>query len=121
MLPAEPIQLPDAGDRDPSPRPLGPWLPLALLTAAFLVLTGYQTFQLVRERGKLRTVRANQEAPFQQAQRVRAQLDSIARSTLELAKQGNSGAAVIVEQLARRGITINPNAPPPAAPTAEKK
>ena len=120
MLPAEPSAPPEAGGGDRGAGPPGPWIAVALLTAAFLVLTGYQTFQLVRERGNLRTVRANQETPLQQAQRVRAQLDSIARSTLELAKQGNSGAAVIVEQLARRGITINPNAPP-AAPAVEKK
>ena len=55
--------------------------------------------------------RARQEAPIQQAGKVRAQLDSIAKRTLELAQQGDAGAATIVEELARRGVTINPSAP----------
>jgi hypothetical protein len=92
------------------------WLAVFLLAGAMLAWLGFQTFQLARERSTLHTIRANQEATIVQAQRVRSQLDSIARRTLELAQQGNPGAAAIVDQLARRGITINPAAPAPAAP-----
>jgi hypothetical protein len=81
-----------------------------LLAGAMLASLGFQAFQLGRERSDLHRVRDNQENAIQQAQRVRAQLDSVARRTLELAQQGNQGAAAIVEQLARRGITINPSA-----------
>ena len=73
-----------------------------------LTSLGLQTFQLGRERSNLHRIREDQENTMQQAKRVRAQLDSIAQRTLELAQQGNQGAAAIVEQLARRGITINP-------------
>jgi hypothetical protein len=88
---------------------------VALLTIALLASAGFQTFQLVRERSVLLRVKAGQEAPLQQAMKVRAQLDSIAKRTLELAQQGNAGAATLLEELAKRGVTINPSAP--AAPT----
>jgi hypothetical protein len=97
-----------------------PRLAIILLTVAVLAWFGFQTAQLVRERSHLHAVRASQEAPIQQAQRVRGQLDAIATETLALAKRGNTGAAMIVEQLARRGITINPGAAP-ATPQAQDK
>jgi len=64
----------------------------------------------------LNRLRAGQELTIQQATNLRAQLDSIARRTLELAQAGNPGAAVIVEELAKRGVTIKPDAPAAAAP-----
>lgn len=87
-----------------------------LLTLTVLLSLGFNTFSLIRERGNLMAIRQNQQATIQQAERVRAQLDSIARRTLELAQQGNSGAAIIVEQLARRGLTIKPGSAPPTSP-----
>jgi hypothetical protein len=68
----------------------------------------------VRERNALQTAKAAQEPTIEQAQKLRAQLDVISKKTLELAQQGNTGAAFIVEELARRGVTINPS--PPTAP-----
>jgi len=55
------------------------------------------------------SVRANQETTYQQAVKLRAQLDSIAAKTQILADQGNAGAKTIVEELQKRGVTINPN------------
>jgi len=92
------------------------WLPVILVVVAHLLWTGFQTLQLSRERAELNRVRAGQELTVQQATNLRAQLDSIARRTLELAQAGNPGAAVIVEELAKRGVTIKPDAPAAAAP-----
>jgi len=90
------------------------WPAVVLLTAALLLWTGFQTFQLIRERGTLQSIRAAQEPTIQQAVKLRGQLDSIAKRTLELAQQGNAGAATIVEELAKRGITIKLDAATPA-------
>lgn len=96
---------------------------VTLLTLALLLELGYTTFYFARERRNLQTVRENQQTPLHQAERTRAQFDSIARRTLQLAQQGNAAAAIIAENLARRGITISPDlapqtpssdAPPPA-------
>ena len=92
-------------------------IPVGLLAATFFVWAAFQTVQLVRERGALQGVRANQEAPIQEAAKVRAQLDSIARRTAELATQGNPQAKTIVEELRKRGVTINPTPPAPAPQT----
>ena len=91
-----------------------PWLAVTLVTVAVAAWFAFQTYQLVRERNSLQEIKAAQEPTIEQAQKLRAQLDSISKKTLELAQQGNSGAALIVEQLAKRGVTINPK--PPTAP-----
>jgi len=98
-----------------------PWVAVTLVTVAMVSWFAFQTYQLVRERGALQSVRAAQEPTIEQAQKLRVQLDTISKKTLELAQQGNPGAALIVEELARRGVTINPNPPAgPAAPAPSK-
>ncbi len=99
------------------PRPraaLSPWPVLALLVAAGLCWFGFQTWQLQREHRSLLEIRANTAAPLEQARKRRAQLESIMRRTYELAQKGNPGAVLILQELARRGVTINP---PPATGT----
>ena len=95
----------------PEARPRDPWPALALLTIAVVAWFGFQTFQLIRERSALQAARVSQEPTIAQAQRIRGQLDSVTKSTLELAQQGNASAAYIVEELARRGVRINPASP----------
>ena len=89
---------------------------VTLLTLALLIALAYNTFYLARERRTLQTVRENQQTPLRQAERTRAQFDSIARRTLQLAQQGNAGAAIIADNIARRGITISPA---PATPSSD--
>jgi hypothetical protein len=89
---------------------------VTLTTIAMVTWFAFQTYQLVREWGVLQSVKVAQEPTIEQAKKLRTQLEAISKKTLELAQQGNSGAAQIVEELARRGVTINPS--PPAAPAA---
>jgi hypothetical protein len=96
-------------------------LPVALVVLASVVWAGFQTIQLVRERETLRTIRANQENPVQEATKLRTQLDSIARGTAELANQGNPNAKTIISELQKRGITVNLNNPPPPAASQPSK
>ena len=85
-----------------------PWPALTLVVIAVLAWFAFQTVQLVRERSSLHAARASQDATLAQAEKPRTQLDSIAKKTLELAQQGNANAALIVQELAKRGVTINP-------------
>ena len=98
----------------PEARSRDPWPALALLTIAVVAWFGFQTFQLARERSALQVARISQEPTIEQAQRIRGQLDAITKGTLELAQQGNASATFIVEELARRGVRINPTGPAPA-------
>ncbi len=106
----------DSGDTHQEFLPIsGLAIPVCLMVLAFVVWTGFQTSQLMRERGTLKAILASQEAPVQEAAKLRAQLDSIAKGTQELANQGNQNAKTIVAELQKRGITINlPATPAPA-------
>lgn len=105
----------DSGDTHKDSLPLrGLAVSVCLVVVAFALWTGFQTTQLLRERGTLTAILASQEAPVQEATKLRTQLDSIARGTQELANQGNANAKTIVTELQKRGITIN--VPAPAAP-----
>jgi hypothetical protein len=88
------------------------FLPLLLILITLVLWFGFQTYQLVKERGNLKTLQANQETMFNNAQKMRAQLDAIAAGTSHLAQQGNANAAQVVNALKAKGITINPNATP---------
>lgn len=90
----------------------GLFLPLLLIVSTLVLWFGFQTYQLVKERDNLKKLQTNQEAMFTNAQKMRAQLDSIAAGTARLAQQGNANAAQIVEALKAKGISINPNATP---------
>lgn len=97
-----------------------PWLAVTLVTVAIVAWFAFQTYQLVRERSALESLKVAQEPTIAQAQKLRAQLDAISTKTLELAQQGNPGAALIVEQLARRGVTIKPNPSGAEAPASSR-
>ena len=82
-----------------------------LLTLLTLVLWfGFQGIQLLKEQDNLKTLRANQDAIYGNAQKMQAQLDALAAGTARLAQQGNPNATQIVNALRARGITINPDA-----------
>jgi len=112
----------------PPPRvALSPWPLLAMLVAACLCWFGFQGWQLQREYGNLLEIRARSEAPLEQARKRRAQLESIMARTYELARKGNPRATLILQELARRGVSINPaptgpapTGPAPAAPAPTK-
>lgn len=64
---------------------------------------------MVLEHEALKQLHANQEALVQNAVKLRAQLDGIAADTQRLTDSGNANAQVIVNELRRRGVTINPD------------
>ena len=104
------------GDEEPAwPSPpatlRSPFVPLLLLG---LVIAGWFIFQttlLMRERENLRVARAGQERVVQDSTKLRSSLEAIVRETTALAANGNAGARMIVDELRKRGIAINPSAP----------
>ena len=97
-----------------------PFLPLLLLVIAAAGWSAFQCYQLVNEKQGLAAVHTNQTRQFEDAGKLRTSLDSLARETAILADKGNPGAKLIIGELARRGVTINPNAPAPTADKAAK-
>ena len=101
----------EAGAR---PRPTV-FVPALLLTLAFVVWFGFQTVHLVREWRQLNLAQSTLQPQEQNATKLRASLDGVATSTANLAAAGNGNARVVVEELRKRGVTINA----PAAPKAQ--
>lgn len=97
------------GPRGPRRHIYSPFIPIVVLAAAFVAWLGFQGWQLVAERRQLGQARAQLEAPFESSTKLRASLDAVAAATAKLAEQGNANARVIVDELRRRGVTINPD------------
>jgi hypothetical protein len=94
----------------------GPFLPLLLIGATVLVWMLFQTTQLISEHGNLGKALASQVQPLEQSKKLRAALDSVASNTQRLADSGDASAKLLVDELRKRGITINPNAAAQPAP-----
>lgn len=89
-----------------------PFLPLLLGLVALAGWSLFQTVELAAERSALTRARAAQEPQVVQSQKLRTALDSVATQTQKLADGGNADAALIVEELRKRGITIDAKAVP---------
>ena len=79
---------------------------LALVILALVLLAGFQTVQLIRERSSLDELSAAQEPTVQEGLKLRRQLDTLAGKTAQLAAEGNASAAAIIADLRRQGITV---------------
>ena len=106
--------------RSPKPAGQGPFIPLLVLALAVAVWSGFQTTQLLKERETMRATMAAQDKTVQDAKKLRDALDNMARETALLAEKGNQNAKLIVDELKKRGITIDPNAPPNPMPAMGK-
>jgi hypothetical protein len=85
------------------------FLPLGLLVLGFVLMVGFQTVQLIRERGNLFELQLAQEPTVQEGAKLRQQLDSLAKKTAALADAGNISAKAVIEEMRRQGITIKAN------------
>jgi len=97
-----------------APRGASAFTPVLLLALALVAWLGFQAVQQVSERRQLALLEANLEPQEQAATKLRAALDAVASATAKLATNGNSTARVLVEELRKRGVTINPAAAPKA-------
>jgi len=90
-------------------------LALSFVVLSWFIWVAFQTTQLTRDRYRLNQLKAGQDAPLQEAAKIRTQLEGIAGDTAKLAAQGHAGAQAIMAELQKRGIRIDvPKAPPPA-------
>jgi uncharacterized membrane protein len=86
------------------------FLPALILLLALVGWFSFQAFQLFEERSALQESRFAQEQSVLTATKLRGSLDAMARETARLAQQGNPNARLLVEELRKRGVTINPDA-----------
>jgi len=92
-------------------------IPVFVLASAVLLWVLFQSYSLFNERQALLAAAAQLAPQAETATKVRASIDSIAAGVKRLADGGNANARVIVDELARRGVTINPNSAPASGAT----
>ena len=100
------------------PAPHSAFLPLLLGLLALLSWLCFQAWMLGNERSALQAAHQGQQQTVENAGKLRASLDGLAADTQRLADRGNSNAALLVTELKKRGITINPQAAAAAAAAA---
>lgn len=93
------------------------FVPLLLGLTAVLAWVGFQAWGLEQDRRQLQQARSHLQPTLDQAARVRQSLDLLAADTQRLADAGHTPARALVDELARRGITIQ-TATATAAPAA---
>lgn len=91
----------------PVPSVSSPFVPLLLTVLAVAGWFAFQATHLMMERQQLAKAKSASETQQANATKVRASLDAVATATAKLATDGNSNARVIVDELRKRGITIN--------------
>jgi hypothetical protein len=83
-------------------------LPFIITLVALLLYFGFQTLQLVVERGNLAMMKSNQDSALQEAQKVQEQFKALVTKTNQLADQGHAGARMVMEGLQRQGFGASP-------------
>jgi hypothetical protein len=93
------------------PQPLrhaySPFVPLLLLALTLVSWFAFQTYQLVNESRQLTQLRTSQDAQVESAGKVRASLDTVAAATQRFSDAGNPSARLLIDELRKRGITVN--------------
>jgi hypothetical protein len=93
-----------------------PFLPLTIVCTALWLWLAFQAWQLLNERQALQAVHASQQQGLEGASKLRTSLDALAADTQKLADAGNASARLLVEELKKRGVTINPAAAATGSP-----
>lgn len=86
----------------------GATLPLTLALLALLSWLSCQAWLLEQDRQQLLSMRAGAQPGLEKAQRLRRALDLLAADTRRLADAGNPQAQLLVQELGKRGVTIDP-------------
>lgn len=92
-----------------------PFLPMLLGGLAIAGWLGFQAYQGVVERDALQLAHAQQQQAVDSAAKLRSSLDALAADTQRLATAGNPNARLLVDELRKRGVTINPSGDAAAA------
>jgi len=102
-----------------SERSFSPYLPMFLLALALLTSLSFQTFSLVNEATQLKTAIASQDKAIEESQKIRTQLQELASQTLALANEGNANASTLIDEMHKKGVTIQGTPTPATAPAQE--
>ena len=92
------------------------FVPMILGGMALLGSMAFQGYQHLGDRQTLQNAHAAQQQTVDNAGKLRASLDALAADTQRMADAGNASARLLVEELKKRGVTINTAPAPGTAP-----
>jgi hypothetical protein len=95
-----------ASNQAPPALDIRPYIPIAVLSLAFLAAVLQQTFFALGVRGDLVAALSQQQASYEQSVSFRNQLEGIAADTAKLAADGDPAAQAIQEALRQSGIYL---------------
>lgn len=96
-----------------------PLLPFVITLVALFVYFAFNTLQMTVERSNLASIKANQEAAIQEAQKIQVQFKTLIGKTGELAEQGHAGAKMVMEGLQSQGVGFAPESGTPSKAEAK--
>lgn len=79
---------------------------LVLVVISMFLLLVFQTIELIQARVNLTELRDMQEAPLQEAVKVKRQFEALSSGVTELATGGNTNARSVIEEMRREGVTL---------------
>ena len=94
------------------------FVPLLIVLLALLAWFVASALEVRNQGVALKAAHAAQQQTVDNAAKLRGSLDALAADTQRLAIAGNPNAALLVEELRKRGVTIN--LPAPGAASAPK-
>jgi hypothetical protein len=92
---------------------------LTVTIVCLILWFGFQTFQLLRDRGNLGFVKANQESAMQESEKVQVQFKTLLSKIADLANQGHAGAKMVMDELQKRGVGFAPKETPAEKPASK--
>lgn len=81
-------------------------LPVLLLSLTFAVFQGFQTKMLVSDKDSLNQAYTQQDKQLEQVEKVKTQVNALAKGTLTLSEQGNKNAQAIIDMLKKAGVNV---------------
>jgi hypothetical protein len=79
---------------------------LVLVVVSMLLLLVFQTIEVIHNRVNLAELRDQQEAPLQEAAKVKRQFDALTAGVAGLAADGDGSAKSVVEEMRREGVIL---------------
>ncbi|HEX3536186.1 MAG TPA: hypothetical protein VHU15_05420 [Stellaceae bacterium] len=79
---------------------------LVLVVVSMFLQAVFQTVEAVQARISLSELRQMQEAPLQEAAKVKRQLEALSSAVAELAAGGDANARSIIDEIRREGVTL---------------
>jgi hypothetical protein len=83
-------------------------VPVILIVVSLFVFMAFETGQAIHDRSALSELRHSQEPTFQEAIKIRQQLETLAGKTTQLAGEGDEGAKAVVDEMKRQGVALAP-------------